>query len=130
MPHSSILARLDEDPQPQNNPNEIQSFDFQGFIIHVGRNSYSNERLVGQHPHRRCLWLHALAARGSHVVVCLEERADCPDPVVQYAAKLAIDNSHSEGRTVKVARLEKVFKPEGGGIGVWKTLQTTTIEAL
>lgn len=127
-PTHSILDKVDRDASDTKDSNNVISFHSEGFVIYVGRNAESNEKLVAEHVHRTCIWMHALAARGSHVVICLAGQAQAPDTVVQYAGQLALKNSHSEGRTVKISRLEKVFKPEGGGPGVWKTSQSTTLE--
>lgn len=127
MTHS-ILDKLDRDASDTKDSNNVVVYRHEGFVIYVGRNAESNERMVAEHVHRSCIWMHALAARGSHVILCLEGQDKAPDTVVQFAGRLAIDNSHSEGRTIKISRLEKVFKPEGGGQGVWKTSQTTTLE--
>lgn len=107
---------------------KVVCFQKNGYVITVGRNSFSNERLVHDHPHRGCLWLHAMAARGSHVVLCHESRENPSDEVVQYAARLALKFSHSEARTVSVSLLRDVFKPDNAGIGIWKTRRPIPVE--
>ena len=107
---------------------KIVCFQKGGFSITVGRNSFSNERLVSEHPHRDCLWMHAMASRGSHVVLCLHGLAAPSDDVLQYAAALALKFSHSEARTVSVSLLRDVFKPDNAGIGIWKTRRPILVE--
>lgn len=106
----------------------ILNFKVSGYSVSLGKNSYSNERIVKDHPHRDCLWMHAMAARGSHVILCIFQMPE-PDPaVIQYAAKLAIEHSHSQARTVSVSHLKDVFKPHESGIGIWKTRRSMSIE--
>jgi predicted ribosome quality control (RQC) complex YloA/Tae2 family protein len=97
-------------------------------MIILGKNSFSNERLISEHPHRECLWLHAMAARGSHVILCLHDRPEPAEEILQYAAKLALEHSHSQARTVSVSLLRDVFKPDGSGIGIWKTSRSMSVE--
>src|SRR5579863_8912316 len=94
----------------------------------MGRNSYSNERIVKEHPHRDCLWLHAMAARGAHVILCTFQKLEPDTETLQQAAKLALKNSHSQARTVSISLLKDVFKPHESGIGIWKTRRAMSIE--
>ena len=116
---SGLIQKL-HDEAPRKDDRNILTFQSEGYLILVGRNAYSNERLIADHPHRDCLWMHAMAARGSHVVLCIHDLQEPSESVLQYAMKLALDHSHSEARTVAIALLRDVFKPEGGGTGVWK----------
>lgn len=119
---------------PRKDDQNILTFQTSGFLILLGRNAFSNERLIADHPHKYCLWLHAMAARGSHVVLCIhkngEGQTDPTEDVIQYAARIALENSHSQARTVSIALLSDVYKPEGSGIGVWKTSRRTCVEVL
>lgn len=126
MPNG-ILAKL-HNAVPQKDDHNVLTFQFKTYVIQVGRNALSNERLIKDHGHPECIWLHALAARGSHVILCIHERLEPADEIIQFAAKLALDHSHSDARTVKIALIKDVFKPEGGGVGVWKTSQNTSVE--
>lgn len=94
----------------------------------LGKNSFSNERIIADHPHRECLWFHAMAARGSHVILCIHLRPEPTEEVIQYAARLALEHSHSQARTVSIALLKDVFKPEGSGIGIFKTSRSMSVE--
>lgn len=124
---NAILASL-RNNAPRKDDQNILTFQHEGYLIFVGRNSFSNERLVGSHEHRDCLWLHALAARGSHVVLCVNGRQDPSVSVIEYAASIALKHSHSNARTVSVALLRDVFKPEESGTGVWKTHKYESVE--
>ena len=124
---SAILDSL-KDEGPSKDESKVVSFQKNGFSIQVGRNSFSNERIVADHPHRDCLWMHAMASRGSHVILCLNGHESPADDVLQYAASLALKFSHSEAHTVSVSLLRDVFKPENAGPGVWKTRRPVLIE--
>lgn len=71
-----------------------------------------------------------MASRGSHVILCIKERPDPSELIIQYAAALALDHSHSQARTVWISLLRDVFKPDNAGIGVWKTSKAESIEVL
>jgi len=124
---SKTLTELRDDT-PTKDDRRILNFQHQGYIIILGKNSFSNERIIGEHPHRECLWLHAMAARGSHVILCIHDRPEPTEEVIGYAAKLALEHSHSQARTVSVSLLRDVFKPEGSGVGIWKTSRSTSVE--
>jgi predicted ribosome quality control (RQC) complex YloA/Tae2 family protein len=120
------LASLQEGPT--KDVWKVICFQKGGYSLIVGRNSFSNEKLVGEHPHRECLWLHAMAARGSHVILCLHEKTNPGDDVIQFAARLALKYSHSESTTVSVSLLRDVFKPDNAGPGIWKTRRPGLVE--
>jgi predicted ribosome quality control (RQC) complex YloA/Tae2 family protein len=124
---SAIIESLKSEG-PSKDEWKIVCFQKGGFSITVGRNSFSNERLVSEHPHRDCLWMHAMAARGSHLVLCLSGVPHPSDDIVQYAASLALRFSHSEARTVSVSLLRDVFKPDNAGPGIWKTRRPILVE--
>ena len=60
-----------------------------GFAILVGRGSKDNDELTFKVARGRDLWLHASAARGSHVVVPLKKEAEFTDQTLLDAAHLA-----------------------------------------
>jgi hypothetical protein len=124
-----VLAALRDDT-PSKDDRRILNFQFKGYRVILGKNSFSNERIIAEHAHRECLWFHAMAARGSHVILCLYNLPEPTEDVLQYAAKLALDHSHSQARTVMVSLLRDVFKPEDAGIGIWKTSRNETVEVL
>ena len=124
---NAILDSLRQDG-PTKDEWKIVCFQKEGFAIIVGRNSFTNEKLVSEHEHRDCLWLHAMAARGSHAVLCQHDKPKPSDEVIQYAASLALKFSHSEGTTVQVSLLRDVFKPVNAGVGIWKTRRPILVE--
>lgn len=124
---NAILEGLRND-QPSKDDRRILNFQFKGYLVILGKNSFSNERIIADHAHRECLWLHAMAARGSHVILCLHERPEPGEDVIQYAAALALEHSHSQARTVSVSLLRDVFKPDDSGVGIWKTSKSMSVE--
>ena len=126
MPESVLQSLQNE--VPSKDDKRILNFQKDGYMISVGKNSFSNEKLIGSHPHKECLWMHAMAARGSHVVLCLHGRPEPSSEVLAYAAGLALRHSHSETRTVSVSLIRDVVKPDGAGIGVWKSTRVERIE--
>lgn len=124
---NAVLADL-KGPIPDQDDRRVLTFRFNNYAIIIGKNSYSNERIVKEHPHRDCLWLHAMAARGSHVILCVHEMPEPEPTIIQYAAGLALKNSHSQARTVSISLLKDVFKPHDSGIGIWKTKRSISVE--
>lgn len=132
MTQSSLLSQLESPSNPQKDVNNVLTIQIEGFVALVGKNAFSNERMIADHKerHAKCLWLHALAAGGSHVILCLDGCDSVPDEVIKQAAKLALEYSRSRGTTVRLARLETLFKPEGAGTGVWRAKHFTVLEAI
>jgi predicted ribosome quality control (RQC) complex YloA/Tae2 family protein len=124
---NALLQQLHDD-KPGKDDRRILQYQHGGYIVMLGKNSFSNERLIADHPHKECLWMHAMAARGSHVILCLFERPEPSEEVIRYAAGLALEHSHSQARTVSVSLLRDVFKPEGSGVGIWKTSRSMSVE--
>jgi len=115
-------------PAPRKNDRQILSFQKQGYVIQLGQNSYSNEKLVLEHPHKDCLWMHAMAAKGSHLVLCRHQKQDPSSDVLQFAAQLALKYSHSQARSVSVALLKDVSKEDHLAIGIFKVHDPMTLE--
>lgn len=115
-------------PAPRKDDRQVLSFQKSGYLILIGQNAYSNERLVAEHPHRDCLWMHAMAARGSHLVLCTHDKDAPASDVLQYAAGLALKYSHSEARSVSVALLKNLSKDDDAGIGVFKAESPMTLD--
>lgn len=129
MTSSNVLESLRSD-RPHKDDSHILIFQKGGYVVTVGKNAFSNEKMISEHPHRTCVWLHATAARGSHVILCIHAKPEPEDEVLQYAASLALKHSNSEARTVSISLLHDLFKPEDASIGVWKTHRRQTIEVL
>lgn len=128
MDQHGRFADLESGDIPGKDENHIQEFKFLGYPIYVGRNAYSNENLVKNHPHRTCFWLHAHRSKGPHVVLCVDGLEAPNEIILRRAASLAVfittGNEHPE---VSVAPLADVYKPQENPIGVWKTWRRETI---
>lgn len=126
---SSVLASL-KNNDPVKDDRRILTFQRDGYLILLGKNSFSNDRMISDHKakHFECLWMHATASRGSHVILCTNDKIEPPESVISYAAALALSHSHSEARTVSISLLKDVFKPEDAGLGVWKTARSYSME--
>lgn len=120
----SVLADL-KDAVPTKDDRRIMHFQFRGYVILLGQNSFSNERMITEHPHRDCIWMHALAARGSHLILCVNQKPEPPHEVLSHAAFLALKYSKSEARTVNVAYLKDLVN---FSTGVYKPSRSTTME--
>jgi predicted ribosome quality control (RQC) complex YloA/Tae2 family protein len=126
---ASLIDRVDKAALPGKDDNRVIIREFEGYMIHIGLNALSNERIVSHHPHEECLWVHALGSRGSHVVVCHSGlHASFPDEVVRLAATLALKYSRSKGKSVNCSRLNNVIKPSGAGVGVFHPTKTVQID--
>lgn len=114
---------------PEKDENNIQQFRFLGYDIFVGRNAYSNENLVKNHPHRSCLWLHIKDAKGPHVVLCFEGKEEPKEVILRRAASLAVFLKNREDHpSITIAPLADVYKPSEEMTGVWKTWRKETIQ--
>ena len=127
-PVSNAIAQSLQQEGPTKDEWKVVNFQKEGFTIILGRNSFTNERIVAEHPHRECLWMHAMAAVGSHLILCVHDRQTPSDDVIQYACALALKFSKSEARTVSVSVLRDVFKPDNAGVGIWKTKRPILVE--
>ncbi|MCB9592941.1 MAG: DUF814 domain-containing protein [Sandaracinaceae bacterium] len=86
-----------------------------GRPILVGRNARDNDALTGS-ARSWDRWLHARGVRGSHVVIPLDKREECPDPLLLDAAHLAAHFSAARGEPivdVQHCPRRNVRKPKG-----------------
>ena len=87
--------------------------------ILVGRSASDNDKLT-QSARPWDHWLHARAARGSHVVVPLGKRESCPPELLLDAAHLAAHHSALNGEPVVDVQhcpRRRVRKPKGMAVG-------------
>ncbi len=123
------MDRVDKDAMPGKDENRVIIREYEGYLIYVGQNALSNEKIVSEHPHRECCWLHALGSRGGHVILCHAEiHENFSDEAIKKAAELALKFSRSQGRSVMFSRLENVVKPPKGGVGVFHPRKTTQLD--
>lgn len=113
---------------PGKDNNKIKRFTFMGFHVFVGMNALSNEKLITEHTHKNCLWLHALGASGAHVILCANDSDKVFDTQSKrYAASLALKFSNRGSKVISVAPLEDVYKPQNSKAGVFRTWRSETI---
>lgn len=105
------------------------TIEFNGFMIYIGKNALTNERVVQEHPHRGCLWLHAMGAKGSHVVLCNGGKdLEFSDESIRRAGGLALRYSKSQSKMIIFTRLECIMKLPNASIGVFMPTQQVQIE--
>lgn len=116
----TLLERLDKSALPSKDNNRVIAREFKGYLVYIGQNALSNERIISEHKHMECCWLHALGARGSHVILCHAGIQDTfTDEAIRFAGELALRFSRSKAKAVMYARLDSVRKPPGAGVGVF-----------
>ncbi|MCD6594383.1 DUF814 domain-containing protein [bacterium] len=87
-----------------------------GFIILVGRNAKSNNRLTFEIAAKDDIWLHAEHIKGSHTVIKLAGAKDCPKRTLEQAASLTAfysDAKHSSLVPVIYTRKRYVHSIKG-----------------
>lgn len=78
----------------------FRQFDYEGFLIWVGKSAANNDELTLRHSHKNDLWLHAKDVAGSHVLVKWKAGKPFPPNVVERAAQLAAYYSKLKGSTL------------------------------
>lgn len=63
-------------------------YEFDGFVIAVGKNNYQNDKLTFKTANGGDIWLHALGYHGSHVIIFASGTTP-PDNVINFAAEIA-----------------------------------------
>lgn len=63
-------------------------YEFEGYVICVGKNNFQNDKLTFKMANGGDIWLHTLNYHGSHVVIFTEGRTP-DDTVITFAAELA-----------------------------------------
>jgi predicted ribosome quality control (RQC) complex YloA/Tae2 family protein len=80
----------DELPQAKNEESSpFKVFEFEGFIIWVGKSAKDNDEMLRSFVHKDDLWLHARQVAGSHVVIRRKGMPVVPQQVLERAASLA-----------------------------------------
>lgn len=126
---NSLMAQLHQESLPSKDDNRMMVREFQGFMIYIGKNSQTNEKLVTTHPHRDCLWIHAAGARGSHVVICRNGmQVEFTDDAIRYAGALALQYSKSTLRSIFFTLLENVIKLPHASTGSFFPTKQTQVE--
>lgn len=80
----------DELPTPKNEASSpFKVFEYEGFIIWVGKSAKDNDEMLRSFVHKDDLWLHARQVAGSHVVIRRKGMPVVPQQVLERAASLA-----------------------------------------
>lgn len=125
----SLISRLNKQSIPDKDDKRLMTMEFRGYMIYVGKNAITNESIVREHAHRDCLWLHAMGARGSHVVLCHGGKiAEFTDESIRRAGQIALRYSRSMARSVIFTRLTNVTKLPNASPGVFMPTQQVQIE--
>ena len=98
-----------------------KKYEFQGWNVLVGRSSKDNDNLTQKIAKPWDLWLHAQGVGGSHVIVQNPQKKEIQKPVIEFAAKLAAQNSrakHSGIVPVIYTQKKYVTKPKKALPGV------------
>lgn len=123
------MSMLVQQSLPRKDDDRINIKEFSGFLIYVGKNAVTNERIVTEHEHRDCLWLHAAGAKGSCVILChCGKEREFTDDSIQFAGALALKHSRSQARLVIFARLSDVIKMPRSSAGVFLSTKRVQIE--
>jgi predicted ribosome quality control (RQC) complex YloA/Tae2 family protein len=73
---------------------DIKKFEYNGFIIYLGRDAKSNDYLTFNMADKEDIWLHVKGVPGSHVIIRVRENLPTDD-IIKYAAEIAKKNSKS-----------------------------------
>ena len=91
----------------------VESIDFMGFKIFVGKNKKKNDYILSRLSSANDLWFHMLNAPGAHVLVKKNNNIQTvPDEVLLKAAKLVKENSSQKdnSKTSVIYTMRKYVK--------------------
>lgn len=123
-----LFCHVDQGVHPSKIDTDIDEIIYLGYSIYIGGNAASNDKLVAQHEHRNCIWMHATCAKGAHIILCWEGKEMPPLEVMRRAAGLALKHSKAMSNEVSFAPLLDVFRPDKSKIGHFVTWRTQTIQ--
>ncbi len=89
-------SQKDNKTKTDNLPYKL--IEFNGFQIWVGKNNKSNDEML-KLSSKNDLWLHAKDSTGSHVII-KKKGLVFPKEVIEFAAKLAAQNSKSKHQSI------------------------------
>ena len=109
---------------------QVDSVEFRGFTILVGRNNVGNDRIVKELSSPDDLWLHAQGIPGSHVLVRRPPGREVPKDVIEEGARLAVLHSKAKGMgnvAVFLAEARHVSKFKGARPGLVRIAKYSTV---
>lgn len=86
--------------QQNDKPLPYHLHEYMGYTIYVGKNAKANDELLHAHSSKNDLWLHARDTAGSHVIIKERPPQQFPEPVIEFAAKLAAAHSKAKHDTL------------------------------
>ncbi len=109
---------------------QVETVEFRGHAILVGRNNVGNDRIVKELSSPDDLWLHAQGIPGSHVLVKRPPGKEVPKEVVEEGARLAVFHSKARGSQnvpVFLAEARHVSKFKGAKPGLVRIAKYSTV---
>ncbi len=98
----------------------FRKFDIDGFVVLVGKNADSNDKLLNTYSKKNDIWLHAKDVKGCHVIIKAATKGKVPEMVLLQAASIAAYYSgqkNQEWATVSHTLRQHVRKVKGEGKG-------------
>ena len=108
---------------------QVESVEFRGFTILVGRNNTGNDRIV-KDSSPDDLWLHTQGIPGSHVLIKQPPGKEIPGDVIEEGARLAVLHSKAKGSSnvpVFLAFARHVSKFKGAKPGLVRIAKYQTV---
>lgn len=109
---------------------QVETVEFRGHTILVGRNNVGNDRIVKEISSPDDLWLHAQGIPGSHVLVKRLPGKEVPREVIEEGARLAVLHSKAKGSKnvpVFLAEARHVSKFKGAKPGLVRIAKYSTV---
>jgi len=109
---------------------QVDTVEFRGFTILVGRNNTGNDRIVKELSSPDDLWLHTQGIPGSHVLIKRPQGKEIPKEVIEEGARLAVLHSKAKGSSnipVFLAEARHVSKFKGAKPGLVRIAKYSTV---
>ena len=111
-------------------PPQVETVEFRGFTILVGRNNVGNDRIVKELSSPDDLWLHTKGIPGSHILIKRLAGKEIPKEVIEEGARLAVLHSKAKGSSnipVFLAEARHVSKFKGAKPGLVRIAKYSTV---
>lgn len=91
----------------------LYTVNFKNCVIYIGRNSKENDNITFNIANSNDTWMHVKDYAGSHILI----KGQIDNEVIQYAAKLAIENSKLDSAQVDYCKKKHVKRMPQGKMG-------------